>query len=919
MTKHNFAVKMAKLSIQHPWLMLLIPGIISLISIILASGLEMRMNWSDTLPPNDPVVKSYRDVQERFGNAGGIVVALEGDYERIITLADTLEPLLRELESMHNVQGRMPSEFIRQNGFKLLKPNEFKRMLKSSSDPGLLGTLRGMNDDYEGEYTDSESNLKRDEVNIARSLFGLYRSLEILADNLETKPNADAVEDAVDAFSIGEPYMLSLDRKMLLIVCDPVASMLEVEGMLESAVETEELLSKIRPLFANVDIGVTGFARVGMDEMNSIGFYTILLSLAALVLIYLLLARSFRSWALPVIALLPLLIGSFWTMGLLSICFGSLNLFTSMIMIVLIGLGIDFSIHMISRFNEEMANGKSNLDAMIITLEDTGMAVTTGGLTSSAAFLTLLIGDTQGVYEFGVAAGGGVILTLIAIFLVLPSLLIIREPSTIFMKGVFRFLVMLLTFGMIKGKKTDHKLGSPRKNAMPRGELPILGKIAVSGWNHPFLYLGITVILIVFSLWAKQHIDFEYDFLNLEPKGLKSVDLQREIPKRFGLSDHAAWIVGNSVEECRDLKEKFKKQPLVGDVASISDYLPPKERVNDYAPVLKEFREKLSDKYINDPESITQEELLIEVNRLWDNLDLVSNLAYTGGLDRIVTVIDGITGTQTETGEVDRSAILPRLVRILKSDISPSTLANLASGWRKRMYDNVYSMANPKQIKIEDLPETIRNTHLPRKGEGYLVHIIPRQGLWDKPELDAFAAQTTSVSEEVCGSEQLILIMFSSILSDGKKAAFLALLVIVLIVLIHFRGPFGLLALIPLVCGALLMVGLMYLIGEKYNYLNLIAVPVILGIGIDDGIHALHRFRQERGKAADRIRRSFSFVGRAILLTSLTTMIGFGSIAFYTMEGMASFGRALFMGVGACFVATILVLPAVLRLITREK
>lgn len=114
------------------------------------------------------------------------------------------------------------------------------------------------------------------------------------------------------------------------------------------------------------------------------------------------------------------------------------------------------------------------------------------------------------------------------------------------------------------------------------------------------------------------------------------------------------------------------------------------------------------------------------------------------------------------------------------------------------------------------------------------------------------------------------------------------------------------------------MIGLMYLIDEKYNYLNLIAVPVILGIGIDDGIHALHRFLHEQGTGSERIERSFSFVGRAILLTSLTTMIGFGSIAFYTMQGMASFGRALFMGVGTCFLATIFVLPAVLRLFTKR-
>ena len=93
------------------------------------------------------------------------------------------------------------------------------------------------------------------------------------------------------------------------------------EEMLDFAVDTENLLAKIKPLFPDVEIGITGFARVGLDEMNSIGIYTILLSIASLLLIYILLARSFRSWVLPVITLLPLLIGVFWTMGLSYNCF----------------------------------------------------------------------------------------------------------------------------------------------------------------------------------------------------------------------------------------------------------------------------------------------------------------------------------------------------------------------------------------------------------------------------------------------------------------------------------------------------------------------------------------------------------------------------------------------------------------------
>ena len=80
--RHHRAAILARLAIKHPWLILIIAGIITVISLGLAEHLQMRMNWSDTLPEKNPIVKSYRDVQDRFGDAAGLVVALEGETER---------------------------------------------------------------------------------------------------------------------------------------------------------------------------------------------------------------------------------------------------------------------------------------------------------------------------------------------------------------------------------------------------------------------------------------------------------------------------------------------------------------------------------------------------------------------------------------------------------------------------------------------------------------------------------------------------------------------------------------------------------------------------------------------------------------------------------------------------------------------
>ena len=92
-----------------------------------------------------------------------------------------------------------------------------------------------------------------------------------------------------------------------------------------------------------------------------------------------------------------------------------------------------------------------------------------------------------------------------------------------------------------------------------------------------------------------------------------------------------------------------------------------------------------------------------------------------------------------------------------------------------------------------------------------------------------------------------------------------------------------------------------------FNMMNIMAVPLIIGIGIDDGVHILHRWKIE--KNLDTVYRS---TGKAILLTSLTTMLGFGSLWFATYRGLGSMGLALFIGVGTCFFATLFMLPPLL-------
>ena len=142
----------------------------------------------------------------------------------------------------------------------------------------------------------------------------------------------------------------------------------------------------------------------------------------------------------------------------------------------------------------------------------------------------------------------------------------------------------------------------------------------------------------------------------------------------------------------------------------------------------------------------------------------------------------------------------------------------------------------------------------------------------------------------------------------GRLAILFAIIAIMVVLIIDFKSlKFALIAMVPIILGAVWMVGLMGLFGIKFDMSNVMALPLILGIGIDNAIHIIHRYRIE-GKIPIVLKTA----GKAILLTSLTTMVGFGSLAFSPHRGLAGMGYVLFIGVGCCFLTSISVLSVIL-------
>lgn len=246
--------------------------------------------------------------------------------------------------------------------------------------------------------------------------------------------------------------------------------------------------------------------------------------------------------------------------------------------------------------------------------------------------------------------------------------------------------------------------------------------------------------------------------------------------------------------------------------------------------------------------------------------------------------------------------------------------AKLIRGTQKAKLDSLRDLLDVKRLSVEDLPENLlRKFETIDGSQAYFAQILPSVQLRDGKNAIAFAEdsheiQTASGKVFYSSSSNIIFAdMLRLMLRDSPRAISLTVAVVFLIVLADFRSlRSALLVIFPLACGTVWMCGSLYLQDLKLNFYNMVALPTIIGMGIDNGVHLYHRYRQEGPGSMPVVIRS---TGGAMFISMLTTMIGFFGLMMATHPGLNSIGRLALIGLLTCFVAAVLVLPAILEVL----
>ncbi len=890
MKKKNVFKSMAMFITKYYWQIIVSALIFTVICFSLAEKLRLDMTWLSMAPQKSESVIQYKNILKKFGSANPIIVTIKGENpEELKKIVKELSFMYKKSKDIKDINYRINMGFIEKYGLLLQKSKDLKRIKTIVKDFNLSGFFHNLNNNFEKEYIEeSEEALIKQEKDAISSMDALKDILYGFKGFIQDKK--DSKRDLIysfNKFTYGDEYFLSRDKGMIMLFIQPKVSIIDIAKIVPVVKTNENVLNKFREKYSHLKFGQTGISVISRDEMDTGMNDTKFNLITAVIAILLLLSISFRMLAAPFLSLAALILGVIWDLGIIYLVIGRLNLMTAMVGVILIGLGIDYAIHLLTGYTQNRHKGLSQKDALVSTYEKTGPGLLTGALTTAVAFLVFMISDVDVMKELGFAMGIGIICTYIVSIIVLPALIIAKEKI-----------------------QKKFKFGKQKKNISM--EYKFLGKMGSKIGKYSILIISIAVLLTAVSIIVIPKLHFISDMRKLEAKNLLSLDLIDEINDRYDLSPDPVHIITDSIKEADDLTVKLEKYNSVGFVDSITHYLPSKDKQKRRLPLINNIKSIL----LSQPQikGVDKDEFTKEIRRFEQNIIEIGDMAYMNGLDKLVKRCDELVNLKDNKKQGKN--IFDDLIEMVKNT-SSSKINALQNIFADRLKRNFLLMCNSKSISLKDIPENVKKLFISNDGKNYLINVYSATSIWKDLFSSTFLKDVRNTTSRLTGAPIFMydVIKYSS--RGGKQATILALIAIFLILLIDFRSfKYTFIALIPLILGSIWILGFLVFSNIYFTWMTVMIIPLIIGIGIDDGVHIIHRYRIEGPGSCGTVLRT---TGKAVMLTSLTTMIAFGSLFFSKMVGYQQFGISLFVGIGILFILSVVLLPVILTLIEKRK
>jgi predicted RND superfamily exporter protein len=603
-----------------------------------------------------------------------------------------------------------------------------------------------------------------------------------------------------------------------------------------------------------VGVRLTGFVPMSEEELRSAAGGMKTAGALALIMVGLILYAGLRSARLIAAALITLLVGLVLTAAFAALAVGHLNLISMAFAVLYIGLGIDYAIHYSLRYRELRTRGAANQDALQQTAGDVGASLLMSAVTTAACFFAFVPTDFEGVSELGLIGGAGMLISFAITITLLPAL-----------------------FSLVPFRPTP-------------GEAPLVGGVlprglanGVTRHRRAVLFGAAVVALASVALLPRARFD-------LDPLALRDPEGESTATFLELLGDSTARPMTVSVlaadrEEAEEIAAGLERLEGVEAAISLDDFVPGGQEAKLAAV------ERIARALGTAPEARDLPTTEVPEKSTPPTLGGAS-AGWSSSRTKSISVALSLSRSATGNGGW----------RIFLSD-GRSGLSSVSRRAWSEVWAEAWPTCAPRWLRGPS-PRSI----CPRSWCTRRVEVIPRADLGDEEALRAFVAEVRTIAPRATGEPVINVSAGEAVVAAFRRALIGAAIATLLLLLLALRSvPDASRVMIPLLLAGAMTGAATVLFGIAFNYANVIALPLLLGVGVDNGIHMVHRRRA--GTAPDRGLLETS-TARAVLYASLTTIFSFGNLAFSSHPGTASMGRLLTIGMLAVLVCTLVVLPA---------
>jgi predicted RND superfamily exporter protein len=427
-------------------------------------------------------------------------------------------------------------------------------------------------------------------------------------------------------------------------------------------------------------------------------------------------------------------------------------------------------------------------------------------------------------------------------------------------------------------------------------------------YRYPWATLALSGGFVALSLLALGQIGTDFNLLRLQSERNESVIWAERMFQSTRRSVLMGELMADSVAEVERKVAALSRLPSVEKVDSILSVLPADQASKE--ALIQGLRPSLTHIAMRQPA-----------------VETVDSTALRATLQRLNAKIGEGAESEPGTPAGDSRRDLDEAQRLIEQFLRrteqmphaalESALVTFQQALHRDLTDTLATLRRnlgAEPVTLADLPAALQARYVGKTGK-FRLFVFPAEDVWEPAPLARFVRDLQSVDYNALGAPVTNFEYMETIKDGYKMASVYAICGIIFLAFLMFRGALStLLALVPLFVGSVWTLGMMALFGVQFNMANLLFVPLIIGIGIDNGVHIVHSFRATEKYEGERLPLARS-TAKAISLAALTTIVGFGSLMISSHRGIYSLGLLVSLGVGSVLIASLATLPCLLAIL----